>query len=123
MADGFTVDPGQVAQHGRQVDALAARCDQVVAAGHEVTPGGWDNAYGVVCQPFPIAVRPLVENFLGQLAQITGGVRHTASALGTAADQYRQGDDENRKRVADLGTLLEQAVPQPTGPGGPQGAP
>lgn len=81
MPDGYEVLTGELTTHAGKVDALTDRLRTAVAAAGQVTMG--DEAFGVICQPFALLLRPFEEL----------GVR----ALGTGADAL----DDTAGRVRD----------------------
>lgn len=116
MSDGYQVDTAQLSAHKGQLQNVAATGDQVVDAGRTVTPGGWDNAYGVACQNFPIAVRPIVDKFLDELDKLVDAVRGTGDAVDQAARQYAQQEQQVKATLDKIGKDLA------AGPGGASGS-
>lgn len=106
MSDGYQADVTQLGAHQKELDSLATKGDQVVSAGHEVTPGGWDNAYGLLCQPFPLATHSLVTGYLDDLAKLIQAIRDTSTAIGQAAQQYQQHEEQTRQQLEQLGKPL-----------------
>jgi hypothetical protein len=99
---GFEVDIGQLRQHAKEVGGLDSTVDRVVDAGKQVTPGGWDNAYGLICQQFPQQTRPLAELQIDHFRAIAGLLQHAAENLTHSADTYDDIDNRILKAMQDL---------------------
>ncbi|KAA9157925.1 ESX-1 secretion-associated protein [Amycolatopsis acidicola] len=94
MSQGFEVDTGELREHAGTLNGVQGQSAEAVDAGHEVTPGGWDNAYGVICQSFPQLLRPTAERGIDALQRVTDGLANHVQQVGAAADAYDKLDEQ-----------------------------
>jgi hypothetical protein len=113
MSDGFAVDTGRLRDHAGQIRDIQSQSAEAVDAGHQVTPGGWDNAYGVICQSFPQLLRPTAERGIDAISQVTSTLGTRADQLTRAADAY---DELDQRIAAAFQEILRQLDRLPAGP-------
>lgn len=90
----MAVHTGDIRGHAQHVGEIQRTTTTAVDAVHQVTPGGWDNAYGVICQFFPAGLHPIAD-FTGQVIQnLSDALSHVAGELNNAAADY-DGIDQN----------------------------
>ncbi|GAA3542399.1 hypothetical protein GCM10022222_27570 [Amycolatopsis ultiminotia] len=130
MPEGYTVDPAKLDAHRHDLEQAVAGGNQVVDAGNQVTPGGWDNAYGLMFQAFPQATRPIATAFISFTKDAVQALETTSAALGQAAVEYQTNEhhaaealQELERKIADLpgmqvgsGALPPDDVPEPGTP-------
>lgn len=88
MGDFFEVDTGQLRSHAEHVNGVAGQADTALDAGHQITPGGFDIAYGLICQFFPPMLKP-VEGRATDALQTTSDKLHNAvDNLNDTAQSY-----------------------------------
>ncbi|WP_020501371.1 type VII secretion target [Sciscionella marina] len=96
---GFHVDPDRLREHASSIAEVRARIQQVIDAGTEVTPGGWDNAYGLACQGFPIAVRANVQHHLDLIKRLDRVLGTSATKLEQNATDYAGQERRNKQEL------------------------
>lgn len=111
--NGFQVDIQVLHGHASEIRDVKSKVDQVADAGKQVTPGGWDNAYGLICQPFPQGTRPIADQLLTFVRTLSSYYEQTIEKLGQDEDTYH--DTENRivKRMRELQEQLDSAARPP----------
>ncbi|QWF84343.1 type VII secretion target [Amycolatopsis sp. CA-230715] len=123
MAEGYHVDPERLGAHQHDAEQAAATGKQVADAGHQVTPGGWDNAYGLMFQMFPQATRPIAEAFISFASDAAQALQNTATAIGTAAKKYENNDQDAADSLRKLGQQVENTPEMHVGGGAPAAPP
>lgn len=103
MTQGFEVDTGELRSHGAKIGDIQGQSAEAADAGQQVTPGGWDNAYGVICQSFPQLLRPTADRGIDALRQVSDALGNHSQQLGKAADAY---DELDRQIADDLQKIL-----------------
>lgn len=103
MSEGFAVDIGQLRKHAARISDIQGQSAEAVDAGNQVTPGGWDNAYGVICQSFPALLRPTAQKGIDALGQVTDALQAQSDQVNEAADRY---EDINKQIVEVLKRIL-----------------
>lgn len=99
MKDGYQVEPQGITEHANSIREITPMIDLVLDAGAQVTPGGWDNAYGLACQVFPIAIRPIANKQLDMTDKVRGALESTMNQLRQTAQEYEQREQENEQRM------------------------
>ncbi|WP_031467663.1 type VII secretion target [Sciscionella sediminilitoris] len=102
---GFHVDPDRIGEHASSIAEVRTRVQQVIDAGTEVTPGGWDNAYGLACQGFPIALRAHVQRHLDLIKRLDQVLGTSTTKLEQTATDYA---DQERRNKQELERVYEQ---------------
>lgn len=110
MGEGFTVDTGELRSHAGQLTGIQGDSAEAVAAGHQVTPGGWDNAYGVICQMFPQLLRPTAERGIDALQRVTDGLANHAAEIRRTADSYDQVEEQIAEDFQRVLSELEKPI-------------
>ncbi|HVV14620.1 type VII secretion target [Amycolatopsis sp.] len=110
MSQGFEVDTGRLRQHAADLNGVQSQSAEAVDAGHQVTPGGWDNAYGVICQSFPQLLRPTAERGIDALQQVTDGLANHVTQLNSAADAYDELDRQIADNLREILRDLDRAI-------------
>ncbi|MBB4689464.1 hypothetical protein [Amycolatopsis jiangsuensis] len=103
---GYTVETDKLDAHRADVEEAVKTADRVVDAGHQVTPGGWDNAFGLMFQAFPVATHPIAEAFIDFAKTASQALQYTSTALGTAAVDYQR----TEQHTADILHQLEKKI-------------
>lgn len=111
MPEGYTVDTAKLGAHQQDAQQAAATGNQVVDAGNQVTPGGWDNAYGLMFQMFPQATRPISEALISFTKDAVQALQKTGDAIGDAAKTYEAIDQQAAASLQDLQKELDD-VPE-----------
>lgn len=117
MAEGYTVDTGKLGAHQQEVAQAAATGNQVVDAGNQVTPAGWDNAYGLMFQMFPQLTRPIAEKMISFVGDGVRALQQTADAVGDAAKEYENIEQHVVSALRDLQKQLDDQPPVQAGGG------
>ena len=102
MGDSLNVDTTALRQHADAIGDAASLANQAADAGTQVTPGGWDNAYGMYCQMFPVAVRPVAQLGIEVMRKLAKQLSAAQSAMKATADQYDQQEHETTSRLKGL---------------------
>ena len=113
MGGSLNVDTSALRQHATAIGNAAALANQAADAGTQVTPGGWDNAYGVYCQAFPAAVRPVAQIAIDLMQQLAKQLSAAEAAMKTTANQY---DQQEHETTGKFKGLLGEAGSLPAGP-------
>jgi len=104
--DGFEVDPGQLADHAEQVLGIATAAAEVPTAGNQVTPGGFDLAYGLMFQWWPQATRPISTFLIESANHVVTAMNQTANLLTATADAYRKTDEHGQTELEQVAASL-----------------
>lgn len=117
MGDSFQVNTAALHEHANAVATAQAAASQAANAGLQVTPGGFDNAYGLICQPFPTAVHPIADAGIHAMQEIARQLAAAQQSLRATADYYDQQEHEATSKLKGLlGTVDGQPIPTPLGP-------
>jgi hypothetical protein len=116
MSDSFQVNTDALSQHAEVVGTARAATDQAAAAAQQVTPGGWDAAYGQICQFFPSDVRPIADTAITAIQKIAQQLHGTQAKLTTTAKQYNHIEQHTENQFTLLrGQLNGEIQPKPSG--------
>lgn len=113
MDGGFAHEGGALRAHADTVSQVKAKVDQAVDAGHQVTPGGWDNAYGLICQFIPAALRPVADLGIQAMQKTSDTLGKTVTELKATADSYDHTEQQNKLGMDKIQGQLGSA-PKPT---------
>ncbi|GDY32303.1 type VII secretion target [Gandjariella thermophila] len=102
MTGSLHVISDELRAHAQHTRAAQAATNLAVDAAHQVTPGGWANAYGVICQFFPLGVRPLAEIGIDIVKRISESLGLTADQLGQTADAYQRAEEDQAHRMRQI---------------------
>lgn len=117
---GFTVETAKLNAHSQDAAEAAATGNQVVDAGNQVTPAGWDNAYGLLFQAFPLATHPVAEGVLSLTKNAVQALETTSAAVATAAGKYEDAEQHTAEVLRELAEQLEEVPLSAPGTGLPQ---
>jgi len=106
--DGYAVDTAKLCAHQRQISQAVASGREVLDAGEQVTPAGWDNAYGAMFQPFPQITRPVAEAIMSFAGTAIQALTETAAAVGQAAAEYQAADERVVELLRELREQIEE---------------
>lgn len=118
--DSFQVDVNSLATHAKHVTQVQHTAAEAADAGHEVTPAGFDNAYGVICQFFPQLIRPATDILISAIGTTAKGLENAGEALRASVDSYRRTDEDAAQalqKIDDDASDFEVPEPKPV-PGG-----
>ncbi|HVV14123.1 type VII secretion target [Amycolatopsis sp.] len=114
MTQPLQVDPSRLDKHAGHIAAVADKTAQAADAAKQVTPGGLDNAYGVLCQFFGQAIDTAGRLAQGVLQDTTDALRKTQESMSSASRQYTEQEDEAMEKLHEIGRAVEDvAVPVP----------
>ena len=117
MGDSLHVDTVALREHANAVATAQATATQAANAGLQVTPAGFDNAYGLICQMFPTAVHPIADAGIHAMQEIAKQLAAAQQSLNLTADYYDQQEHEaTGKFTGLLGTVDGQPTPPSLGP-------
>lgn len=117
MGDSLHVDTAALREHANAVASAQATATQAANAGLQVTPAGFDNAYGLICQMFPTAVHPIADAGIHAMREIARQLAAAQQSLKATADLYDQQEQEATGKFKGLlGTVDGQPMPTPLGP-------
>lgn len=117
MGDSFGVNTGALHQHVTAIGAAQSAASQAADAGRQVTPGGWDNAYGLLCQSFPAAIRPVADLGIHTMQKIAQQLEAAHASLQATAERYDQQEHDTGATFTRLaGPLGSAAATRPPGP-------
>lgn len=97
--NGYHVDPDRLRAFAGSIAQVRARIHQVIDAGTQVTPAGWNNAFGLACQAFPAALAVPVQHQLAIIAKLDGALGTTMTKLQQTATDYAQQDQSNSQKL------------------------
>jgi uncharacterized protein YukE len=113
MGGGFAHEGDALRAHADTVSQLKAKVDQAVDAAHQVTPGGWDNAYGLICQFIPIALRPVANLGIEAMQKTSDTLGKTATELKATADFYDHTEQQTKQSMDKIQQQLGSAAKPP----------
>ncbi|WP_367127594.1 type VII secretion target [Saccharothrix sp. HUAS TT1] len=116
MADGFTVDSGELAAQAAALDGLASRADTASAAGQHVT--SLDDAYGLLCRPFADLLEEPQQRGVDTLQATAENMRQLVTDLGETAKVYREAEERITAVVQALARSLDAVSAAPRVGGG-----
>ncbi|RJQ79065.1 hypothetical protein D5S17_11690 [Pseudonocardiaceae bacterium YIM PH 21723] len=93
MSDGFQVYVDDLHKHASHATRAAHSAAQSCDAAAQVTPGYWDNAYGLACQFFPIAVRGVATDLGDAIRAMRDELIEDQTKLTIAATHYEQAEE------------------------------
>ena len=105
MGDYFEVDTDQIRNHAQHVNAVAGQSATALDAGHQITPGGFDVAYGLICQFFPPMLRPVEQKATDALQSSTDKLHSAVDNLNDTAQSY---DALERNVTALINNLVQE---------------
>ncbi|KAA9151773.1 hypothetical protein FPZ12_038270 [Amycolatopsis acidicola] len=117
MTEPLQVDPSLLDKHAQHIAGVADKTAQAADAAKQVTPGGLDNAYGVLCQFFGQAIDTAGRFAQSVLADTTDALRKTQEGMTSASRQYSAQEDKSEELLQEIARQVEE-VPVP-GQGGP----
>lgn len=112
MTDSFAVYTSELHAHAEHVSDIHRAAATAVDAAHQVTPGGWDNAYGVICQFFPAAIHPLADLGGQVIQQMSDALRSMEGELNNAAATYDNVEQNAAQRHQKILQELDRAPQQ-----------
>ncbi|KAA2247668.1 ESX-1 secretion-associated protein [Solihabitans fulvus] len=93
MGDSFEVVSENLDAHGNTLDQLTERLRSAVDAAHQVTMS--DDAYGILCRPFALLLKPTEEKGIGGLNGAVDAMTATAANVHDTAASYQDIDGTN----------------------------
>ncbi|MFD0200364.1 MULTISPECIES: type VII secretion target [Saccharothrix] len=116
MADGFTVDSGELATQAAALDGFAARADTATDAGRHVT--SLDDAYGLLCRPFADLLKEPQQRGVDTLQATAENMHELVTGLGDTAKVYREAEEKITAVMQALVRSLEAVSEAPRVGGG-----
>lgn len=102
-----TVDPAMLHQHAIHVDDIAGEVGSALGAAEDVTPGGWDLAYGVIFQFYSVHLRLAAGIAIDATRKTQELLITTADGLHKAAGEY---DNTEQGHKLLLDTIYHKAA-------------
>lgn len=106
MTDGFQVDPARLTEHAEQVRDIGVAAAEVPTAGNQVTPAGFDIAYGLMFQWWPQSTRPISTFLIESANDVVSAMNETANLLAATADAYRETDEHGKAELDEVAASL-----------------
>jgi hypothetical protein len=97
-----TVDLGQLYAHAQKVVQIQHPLDRVVGAVKDVTPMGFDIAYGTACQFFAMMIMPVRENAEDAVVKVSRSLEITSDKLIKAVDYYDKNEQSHAHTLRKL---------------------
>lgn len=111
MPDSFQVETDQVRSHARQVSGVRDQADTALQAAHQVSPQGFDLAYGLICQFFPPLVRPVEQRGVDAISAAVDRLYSTVKNLDDVASEYERVEDEILLLIQKMLAQLSDTAP------------
>src|SRR4051794_20798107 len=119
MTDSLMVDPTELLTHSSHIGVVRDMTAQAADAAKQVTPGGLDNAYGVMCQFLGQAVDSVGREVQDLLRKMTDTLSQTQQSVQRAGQDYQRQEDEANNTLQDLRNDLDGVgIPSLAAPGG-----
>lgn len=99
---GFQVDAEKLRQDAMAIDEVIAGVDLVVDAGKDVTPGGWDLAFGVLFQFMAQFDHGVANIMINATTRVDEALHATQTNLNQAADSYADTDEASKNKLANI---------------------
>lgn len=119
MTAGFQVDAERLRQDAKAIDEVIADVELAVDAGKEVTPAGWDLAFGSLFQFMAQADHAAASVLIGAIGTSEQALRAMQTKLQAVADSYADTDGSNADELTKIHEPADLVRPIPGQPGQP----
>jgi hypothetical protein len=92
-----TVTPADLVKHAATVDAIGDQVDRATQAATHVQLS--NDAYGLLCQGFPLMLAPMTLLVIDALQHATSALHESATKLRATATDYTATDDAGAQRL------------------------
>lgn len=92
---GFEIVPDDLTSHASQVEGLGK--EVIEAGGRGVSVDLGVETFGVICQPFALALKAVLTHVGEQIGEVGAALPDLADGLRDCADSNRQTDDDHAK--------------------------
>lgn len=102
----FNVDPEQLRSHASDVDNSRDEAQTALDAANEVKTQAFDMAYGILCQQFPQALRPVEAVAFQALEGGVEALQAIGDGLRGSADNYQEVDEKNAAELQKISSMF-----------------
>lgn len=120
MGDSFLAPLNAIEDHTRYVEGLRDKARTADDAAGQVRTQTFDLAFGVLCQSFPTAIKPVEEQTVDTIDRIVDALQHTTDNLKETTKSYRDLEESIKsgfeKALEELGIDLDTDEAKPIDP-------